>query len=400
MNINKKIKFIDLFCGIGGIRLGLQQALERQNISYECILSSDIKKSAVKTYQENFKDIVSGDVKEISTINIKDFDILLAGFPCQAFSSAGKRRGFEDTRGTLFFEVARILKDKQPKAFILENVEGLVNHNNGKTISTILATLDEIGYHYSWKILNSKDFNLAQNRKRIYIVGSRKDLKIDTSLVFNFKTKFKKVIFKDVREYGLEVIDSKLNNLLGSIYNDFNLLANKSIKDKRGGENNIHSWDLEIKGKLTQQQKELMNSLVTKRRYKKWSVENGTSWFDGMPLSLSQIKSFLNYPQIEKDLEILVDKGYLKMEYPKDYALINGIKTKISRTDLPLGYTLTTGKLSFEFSDILDDNLITPTIVATDANRLAVIEKKGLRKLSPNELKKLFGFHIEYKLII
>lgn len=393
----KTLNFIDLFCGLGGIRIGFQNAIVKNKFKSKCLLSSDIKKSAVNTYKINFKDNVVGDVCTIETKNLPSFDVLLAGFPCQAFSSAGKRMGFEDTRGTLFFEVARILKDKQPQGFILENVEGLIGHDNGKTLSVILATLVEIGYNTSWKLLNSKDFGLAQNRKRIYIVGTKKDLNINTEDVFNFKTNFKNTLFKDVRDFKIPVIDSKLNKLLNNNFDDLSLLSGKSIKDKRGGVNNIHSWDLGLKGRVTKKQKELINSLITKRRYKKWAVENGTAWFDGIPLSLIQIKSFIDYPTIQDDLDALLKKGYLKMDYPKDYSNINGVKTKIPRTDLPMGYTLTTGKLSFEFSDILDDNDIVPTIVATDASRLGVIEKDGLRKLTTNELKKLFGFPVSYK---
>jgi DNA (cytosine-5)-methyltransferase 1 len=395
--INEKIKFIDLFCGIGGFRLGLQQALSRNNLIGECILSSDIKKSAIETYQLNFEKSNIEDVRKINTSELGSFDFLLAGFPCQAFSSAGKRLGFEDTRGTLFFEVARILNDIKPKCFILENVEGLINHNKGNTLSTILAILDQIGYDFSWKLLNSKNFGLAQGRKRIYIAGVRKDLNLNLQNIFDFSTNFKAVTFKDIRDYNLETPNSKLNFLLKSSFNNLNLLAGKSINDKRGGYNNIHSWDLGIKGSITPKQKELINSLIVKRRNKKWSVENGTSWFDGIPLSLNQIKTFMDYENLENDLNALTEKGYLKQEYLKDYKIINNVKTKIKRTDLPMGYTLTTGKLSFEFSKIIDDNNIIPTIVATDSTRLGVIENTGLRKLSHSELKKLFGFPLTYK---
>lgn len=297
----------------------------------------------------------------------------------------------------MFFEVARILKSKQPRAFILENVEGLVTHEKGKTLSIILNTLTEIGYNHSWKVLNSKDFGIPQNRKRIYIVGLRKDLNLNTENVFNF-SKQPLCTFHKVRETNLPVLDSKLNQILLKNFSNLNSLSGKSITDKRGGNNNIHSWDLALKGEVSEKQKELLNILISKRRYKKWAIENGTAWFDGIPLNLSQIKSFINYPSLEKDLNTLVNLGYLKMEHPKDFSIINGLKTKISREDLLLGYTFTTGKLSFEFNHILDDNNITPTIVSTDASKLAVIENKGLRKLSPLELKRLFGFPESYQI--
>jgi len=390
------VRFIDLFCGLGGIRIGFENALSKHNLNKKCVLSSDIKKQAAKTYKINFKEEVFGDIREINTSTLPSFDFLLAGFPCQAFSSAGKRMGFEDTRGTLFFEVARILSDKSPSAFILENVEGLIKHDNGDTLTTILKALSEVGYDTSWELLNSKNFGLAQSRNRIYIVGTRKNLNINTKEAFRPTTTFNKITFNDIRDFDLSIKDSKFNTLLKSHFKNLDLLGGKCIRDKRGGNNNLHSWDLGLKGEVSIKQKELMNLLATKTRYRQWAVQNGTAWFEGIPLSLEQIKSFVNYPEIKSDLDNLVNKGYLKMEHPKDYVNIEGKRTKVSRVDLPLGYRLFSGKLSFEFSKILNNN-ITPAIVATDASHLGVIEKDGIRQLSVTELKKLFGFPLDYK---
>lgn len=390
----KEITFIDLFCGLGGIRTGLQNSLKVNKLNGKCLLSSDIKKYAVSTYKINYKEEVYGDITTFNTNSIDSFDILLAGFPCQAFSTAGRRKGFEDTRGTLFFEVARILNDKKPKAFILENVEGLVSHDKGNTLKVIIAALQELGYSTAYKVLNAADFGSVQNRKRIYIVGTHVNTQIEE--VFNFNSHYTKKKFKDIREYNIPVSTSKLNTILNNHFSDLSFLQGKSIKDKRGGKNNIHSWDIALKGDISTRQKELINLIVTKRRYKKWAVENGTAWFDGIPLSFEQIKTFINYPELKQDLDFLVSLGYLKCDYPKDYAIIDNKKEKISRTDLPLGYTLTTGKLSFEFNQILDDNASVPTIVATDASRIGVLEKNGLRKLTHLELKRLFGFPDNY----
>lgn len=171
---NNKIRFIDLFAGVGGIRLGFQQAAKDLGIDTECVLSSEIDKWACMTYEKNYHENPYCDVTKIDEKEVPDFDVCLAGFPCQAFSIAGKRGGFNDTRGTLFFDVARIIKEKRPKAFLLENVKGLVNHRSGKTLDTILNTLKEdLGYVTYYKVLNSKDYGLAQNRERIYIVGFR-----------------------------------------------------------------------------------------------------------------------------------------------------------------------------------------------------------------------------------
>ena len=168
------IKIIDLFAGVGGIRLGFQQAAEKFGLSTKCVLSSEIDKWACMTYEKNYGENPYCDVTKVDEKEIADFDVCLAGFPCQAFSIAGKRGGFEDTRGTLFFDVARIIKEKRPKAFLLENVKGLVNHRSGKTLETIINTLEEdLGYTTYYQVLNAKDYGLAQNRERIYIVGFR-----------------------------------------------------------------------------------------------------------------------------------------------------------------------------------------------------------------------------------
>ncbi len=186
------LKFIDLFCGIGGFRIGLQ------NQGCQCVFSSDIDINVQKTYKENFYEKPFGDIKKIDVKDIPDHDILCAGFPCQSFSIAGKRLGFEDTRGTMFFEIARIVKEKKPLALFLENVKGLTNHDKGKTLQTILNILNELGYDYTYKVLNAKDFNIPQNRERWYCVCFRKDLKINIE-DFKFPEKKElKIKLKDI----------------------------------------------------------------------------------------------------------------------------------------------------------------------------------------------------------
>ncbi|AFL83517.1 DNA-methyltransferase Dcm [Belliella baltica DSM 15883] len=171
-----KFKFIDLFAGIGGFRLAFQ------SLGGKCVFTSEWDEQAKKTYYANFGEIPFGDITKPETKNfIPDgFDVLCAGFPCQAFSIAGKRGGFEDTRGTLFYDVAEIIKRKKPKAFFLENVKGLVNHDRGRTLSTILNVLrNDLGYYVpDPKVINAKDFGVPQNRERIFIVGFRSDLGI------------------------------------------------------------------------------------------------------------------------------------------------------------------------------------------------------------------------------
>lgn len=159
-------KFIDLFAGIGGIRLGFE------SVGGECVFSSEFDEDACKTYQANFGEHPSGDITKIEAKDIPDFDVLLGGFPCQAFSIIGKKEGFEnETCGTLFFEIERILKEKKPKAFMLENVRNLTAHDKGNTFKTIKEHLEAIGYHVYAKVLNALDFGVPQKRERIIIVG-------------------------------------------------------------------------------------------------------------------------------------------------------------------------------------------------------------------------------------
>ncbi|HEO2439510.1 MULTISPECIES: DNA (cytosine-5-)-methyltransferase [Streptococcus] len=157
---------IDLFAGIGGTRLGFQLTGRTKSI-----FSSEIDKFAIKTYKANYGDIPKGDITAINETDIPDHDILVGGFPCQAFSQAGKKLGFEDTRGTLFFEIARIIKAKRPKAFLLENVKNLKGHDKGRTFKVIESTLKDMDYEVYNALFKAKDFGVPQNRERIYIVG-------------------------------------------------------------------------------------------------------------------------------------------------------------------------------------------------------------------------------------
>lgn len=179
---SKKFKFIDLFAGIGGIRLGFE------HVGGDCVFSSEWDAQAQKTYQANFNEIPYGDITKIKPEEIPHFDFLLAGFPCQPFSQAGLKKGFEDTRGTLFFDIARIIEHHKPRVVFLENVKNLAGHDKGRTLKVILQTLEELDYKVFHQVLNAKDFGLPQNRARIYIVGF-----LD-SVDFHFPTPSKKQV--------------------------------------------------------------------------------------------------------------------------------------------------------------------------------------------------------------
>lgn len=161
----KQLKFIDLFAGIGGIRIPFDE------LGCKCVFSSEWDAQAATTYEANFGSRPAGDITKIEAKSIPRHDILLGGFPCQAFSIIGKMRGFADTRGTLFFDVARILDYHRPRAILLENVKQLVSHDGGKTFKVILETLASLGYHVKYKILNALDFGVPQRRERVIIVG-------------------------------------------------------------------------------------------------------------------------------------------------------------------------------------------------------------------------------------
>ncbi|WP_313578871.1 DNA (cytosine-5-)-methyltransferase [Chishuiella sp.] len=406
--MKSKLKFIDLFAGLGGIRLGFEQACSDRGIETECVMTSEIKPYAIETlkYNHHHENFV-GDIFKVKNEDIPSFDFLFGGFPCQPFSSSGKRNGFADTRGTLFFEIERILKFHNPQGFILENVEGLVKHDLenkndeiGKTLSTILYKLEyELGFKVSWKVLDSIDFGVPQSRKRIFIVGTKEN-KVDLE---NFE--ISKSILKDVLEKEQPTLKTDFTN---KILKHFKIedLYGKSIKDKRGGENNIHSWDIGLKGECSKEQILLLNKLFKERRKKQWAEEIGIDWMDGMPLTLKQIETFYPSNNLFSDvdlkslLEDLVLKGYLKFEFPKKLVkeeTENGIITsRVYDETKEKGYNIVTGKLSFEINKILNPYEIAPTLVATDMIKLAVPDNGGLRRLTIREGLRLFGYPEDY----
>lgn len=171
------LRYIDLFCGIGGFHIAMDQACLENNINPQCVFASDIDQYCQQSYEDNFGIAPAGDITLVDPQSIPDHDILFAGFPCQPFSIIGQMKGFDDTRGTLFFHIANILKVKQPKAFILENVKQLVGHDKGKTLKVILKTLKELGYqHVQYAVLNALDYGLPQKRERILIVGHKEPI--------------------------------------------------------------------------------------------------------------------------------------------------------------------------------------------------------------------------------
>lgn len=381
------IKFIDLFAGIGGIRIGVQSALKNYGIDSTCVLSSEIDAKACETYELNFHEYPSGDIHEIT--EIEPFDFLLGGFPCQPFSYAGKRRGFGDTRGTLFFEIERILEKYQPKAFLLENVRGLYTHDGGRTFETIIGKLHNLGYGTYDLLLNSSDFGVPQNRVRLYILGIKNDTPI-MSLITNlgaadshsFKKEYeqlslfskeeisKKTTVKDILEENVpqkyfcsQEFEKQLKSVVGD---DLSKLHGYRLIDYRGGKS-LHSWELGKKGKCSNQEIKFMNLLIQNRRKPIFGRHQ-----DGKKLTVEQIKTFYTDEDILDVIDSLIKKGYLKEEGGK--------------------YNPVCGNMSFEVFKFLDPNSISITLTSSDSNRLGIIQNNKPRRITPRECARLQGF--------
>jgi DNA (cytosine-5)-methyltransferase 1 len=192
------IRYIDLFCGIGGFRIAAEQTLSARGIDAECVFSSDIDPQAQRAYAANFGEKPFGDITLVKAEDVPDHDVLFAGFPCQPFSIIGDMKGFGETRGTLFFDIARILEAKKPAAFILENVKMLVGHRQGRTITRIMDTLRDLGYSAQYRVLNALDFGLPQKRERVIIVGFRNPAVFEWPEVNGKMTPLSELLEKDV----------------------------------------------------------------------------------------------------------------------------------------------------------------------------------------------------------
>jgi DNA (cytosine-5)-methyltransferase 1 len=379
----QNVRFIDLFSGIGGIRLAFEQAANSLDIENECVLSSEINPDARLVYQKNFSHDSLGDIRLIDKLPAHEF--LLAGFPCQSFSHAGKKEGFGDTRGTLFFEIMRLIDTYKPQAFIFENVRGLYTHDRGRTLQTIKFEIQKRGYSFDAFLLNSANFGLPQNRVRIYLIGI-----LDASPVFGLisdvgpkdshsynpqqlslfsqPTKLVKVadILENNPDLKYDCSPNFVNGLRRIFNNDLERLHGVRLIDYRGG-NSIHSWELGFRGECSPDEIELMNRFILKRRNKEFGCDR-----DGKLLTKDQISTFFYSPKLEEILDALVAKNYLKV--------VNG------------KYKPVAGNFSFEVYKFVDPTKISVTLVASDANRLGVYHQNRVRRLTPREAARLQGF--------
>lgn len=392
--MDRMTKFVDLFAGTGGIRLGFELALKELELQSECVFSSEIDKNACSSYQLNFGENPNCDIREVTQLPQHDF--LLAGFPCQSFSYAGKQKGFGDTRGTLFFEVERLLRESKPKGFLLENVRGLTTHDKGRTLKTIIASLENLGYGVQTLLLNSSNFDVPQNRVRIYILGIQgatpklsissdlgasdshkfKELSQQTSLFESEKVDAPKVVFDilekkvDKKYHCTPEFTKQLKVVVGQ---DLSKLAGYRLIDYRGGKA-IHSWELGIKGKCTQEEIHFMNLLIANRRKKIFGTHQ-----DGKSLTKEQILTFYNEGDFDEVSKSLIKKGYLRCIDEK--------------------FNPVCGNMSFEVFKFLDPESISITLTASDTNRLGVVQENTPRRLSPRECARLQGYPDSYKLL-
>lgn len=383
------IKYIDLFAGVGGIRLGVSRALSTNGIESKCVLSSEINEKACETYQLNFGEHPSGDVKLID--EVEPFDLLLGGFPCQPFSYAGKRKGFGDTRGTLFFEIERLLEKYHPKAFLLENVRGLYTHDEGRTFNTIMDKLHNLGYGTYDLLQNSSNFGVPQNRVRLYIVGilgATPEMRLMTDLGASDSHKYKRntmelSLFNEKPRCRVgDVMEPEVNEkyfcsakfqqmLHEAVGEDLSLLHGYRLIDYRGGQS-LHSWELGMKGKCSDAEIRFMNALIQNRRKPIFGNEQ-----DGKKLTLEQIKTFYTDSDIKEVVASLLAKRYLQEKDGK--------------------YNPVCGNMSFEVFKFLDPDSISVTLTSSDANRLGVIQHNRARHITPRECARLQGFPDSFK---
>jgi DNA (cytosine-5)-methyltransferase 1 len=389
----KIINYIDLCCGIGGFRVALESFQKKNtNFKFNCVLSADIKDDAIRTYNLNFNENnKKTDILDIDEIG-SGFDLLCAGFPCQPFSSAGQKKGFDDDRGGIIFKIIDICKKYKPRVVILENVSNLIILENGKPLKKICDEFKNIDYFVSYKKLNATDFGVPQNRERVFIVCSlEKQIDLDKIEHVNPDNTLNSIIDHSAKYTDIE---PGFANKIMDLHSQTPLFGYK-MQDKRGGQNNIHSWDIGVNGVLTMDERSLMNKIMTERRKKHWAEKKNIVWMDGMPLTLSEISTFVDDPNLKQMLDNLVAKNYLRLEKPKN--LISGKRVYDETGEL--GYNICKGKLSFPITNILDPTATSPTLTATDSNKLAVIiDNTFIRKLNDNELKLLCGFPLSYKL--
>lgn len=321
-----KFTFVDLFAGIGGFRIPLEE------LGGKCLGFSEIDKKAIETYKNNFVDVNNEDEIELGSVTnwsklpFENIDLIVGGVPCQSWSVAGKMRGFDDPRGKLWEDTIRIVELNQPKTFIFENVKGLIDPRNKESLGLIIESFEKVGYSVKYKLLNSYDFGLPQNRERIYIVGIRNDYAVKNKFQFP-ENEAKKSYLHEIIE-GLEsesiVYEKEQLDPIDLFGNKIPMSRNRFQKtnelndffvfcDTRNGHTTIHSWDMI---ETTQREKRICLTILRNRRKQKYGNA------DGNPLSLDQLRELIS-DICEEELKTLIDKKILKFIEGKGYVFVN-----------------------------------------------------------------------------
>jgi DNA (cytosine-5)-methyltransferase 1 len=381
------------------MHIGIQQATAAVGMHAELRLACELNKDAQETYKRNHGVLPVGDIRSLDTL--PDTDVLLAGFPCQAFSYGGAKKGFGDPRGTLFFEVMRLIDNSnRPSAMVFENVAGLVSHDEGRTLATIKHEVETRNYSFDWFYLNSSDYGLPQNRARIYMICI--DLyKNQRPLKFNIKSDkgppdshsynsqpdlwgnsnpvSVKAILEENPPKKYDVSPEFREALLNAV-NKRGLSTNGlRLIDYRGG-NSIHSWELGLRGSCTQEEIDFMNMFILERRKRKFGDQQ-----DGKLLTLKQILSFWNRANVEDMLDNLCKMGYIKKVLSQE------------DSEMLTKYKPVSGNFSFDIFKLLDLDGISITLVSSDADRLGVYHNDRLRRITPREAARLQGFPEEFE---
>lgn len=394
------LTFVDLFAGIGGMHMGMVQAATAAGFSAELLLACELNPDAQDVYEKNFGVRPFSDVRELQSIPATD--VLLAGFPCQAFSYGGAKKGFGDPRGTLFFEIMRLVDNSErPPVMVFENVAGLVTHDQGRTFATIRHEVEQRNYSFDWFYLNSANHGLPQNRLRIYMICvdlERFPKPGDFELVSDKGPKdshsydsqpslFKEVarvrvadILEDNPPALYDVSDAFQTALWAAVERRGLDIHGLRLIDYRGG-NSVHSWELGLRGICTEEEIDFMNTFILERRKKKFGNHQ-----DGKLLTLEQIASFWQRPGLTDMLDNLCRMGYIQRI--NEYGGENTFTTT---------YKPVSGNFSFEVFKFLDLDGISITLVSSDAERLGVFHNGRTRRITPREAARLQGFPEDFQ---
>ena len=291
--------FIDLFDGIGGFRIAFT------NEGFRCVFSSEIDRHCREVYFNNYNEIPHGDITKINPKDIPDFDILTGGFPCQPFSVCGKRMGFEDTRGTLFFTICNIVKEKQPKVIVLENVKNLTTHDKGNTFKVIIESLEDLGYNVQYKILNAKDFGVPQNRERIIIVATK------YTEIFDFI----KLQYNQQQVKIRDILDYSTHDLTYLSKDEYTLLKAENIKQQKSGLIFCGYRNKNLRKTGIRPNTEHL-SRVHKQPNRIYSIEG---IHPTIPSQETSGRFFIYIPEVDKVRKLTINECYKLMGFPNEF---------------------------------------------------------------------------------